>query len=60
MHQIKPYVFSLLEMITATATQHPLINYILIATNILVFIFLQDVGRDINFMFAYSSVPAEI
>src|SRR4028119_1477962 len=38
----------------------PIINYILIAINILVFIFLQDVGRDINFMFAYSSVPAEI
>ena len=38
----------------------PVVNYILIAINIVVFILLQDVGRDIHFMFAYSSVPAEI
>lgn len=38
----------------------PFVNYILIAINILVFIFLQDLGRDIHFMFSYSSVPAEI
>ena len=38
----------------------PIVNYILIAINIGVFIFLQDFGRDINFTFAYSTVPAEI
>jgi membrane associated rhomboid family serine protease len=38
----------------------PIVNYILIAINIIVFIFLQDMGRDINFTFAYSAVPAEI
>ena len=38
----------------------PYINYILIALNIIVFIFFQDMGRDIDFTFAYSTVPAEI
>ncbi len=38
----------------------PIVNYVLIAINILVFIFLQNMGRDIPFMFAYSAVPAEI
>jgi membrane associated rhomboid family serine protease len=38
----------------------PFINYILIAINILVFIFLQGLGRDLQFTFAYSTVPAEI
>jgi membrane associated rhomboid family serine protease len=38
----------------------PVVNYILIAINIIVFIFFQDMGRDINFTFAYSTVPGEI
>jgi membrane associated rhomboid family serine protease len=38
----------------------PIVNYLLIAINIIVFIFLQDMGRDINFTFAYAAVPAEI
>ena len=38
----------------------PYINYLLILTNILVFIFLQGLGSDIHFTFAYSTVPAEI
>lgn len=38
----------------------PIVNYILIIINILVFVFLQDLGRDINFTFAFSTIPAEI
>lgn len=38
----------------------PVVNYVLIALNIIVFIFLQDMGRNINFTFAYATVPAEI
>lgn len=38
----------------------PVVNYVLIIINILVFILLQEIGRDINFTFAYSTVPAEI
>ena len=41
-------------------TRTPYVNYCLILINLLVFIFLQDLGRDILFMFAYSVVPAEI
>jgi membrane associated rhomboid family serine protease len=38
----------------------PYINYILIIINILVFIFYQGLGNNINFTFAYATVPAEI
>lgn len=38
----------------------PFVNYLLIAINILVFIFFQGVGRDIFFTYAFSCVPAEI
>jgi membrane associated rhomboid family serine protease len=38
----------------------PYVNYILILINIIVFVFLQDMGRNIHFTFAYSTVPAEI
>ena len=38
----------------------PVINYFLIILNIFVFIFWQQFGNDINFTFAYSTVPAEI
>jgi membrane associated rhomboid family serine protease len=38
----------------------PFVNYTLIAINIIVFVFLQGMGNDLNFTFAYSTVPAEI
>lgn len=38
----------------------PFVNYLLIITNILVFIFLQGLGQNIDFTFAYATVPAEI
>jgi membrane associated rhomboid family serine protease len=38
----------------------PFINYLLIAINILVFIFWQDMGNNLDVMFAYATVPAEI
>lgn len=38
----------------------PIINYLLIAANVLVFIFLQGAGRDEAFTYAFSTVPAEI
>lgn len=38
----------------------PVINYLLIAANIFVFIYWQHWGQDINFTFAYAAVPGEI
>jgi len=38
----------------------PFLTYALIAVNILVFVFLQDLGADHRFTNAYSTVPAEI
>jgi len=38
----------------------PVVNYALIAINILVFIFLQGMGSNVLFTYAYSTVPAEI
>ncbi|HKP45270.1 MAG TPA: rhomboid family intramembrane serine protease [Pyrinomonadaceae bacterium] len=38
----------------------PIVNYILIALNILVFVFLQQLGTNDRFTYAYSTVPAEI
>jgi membrane associated rhomboid family serine protease len=38
----------------------PVVNYILIAVNILVFVFLQGVGSNDKFTYAFSTVPAEI
>lgn len=38
----------------------PIVNYVLIALNIFVFIYFEDWGRNINFMFGYATVPAEI
>ncbi|MEH6308290.1 rhomboid family intramembrane serine protease [Olivibacter sp. CPCC 100613] len=38
----------------------PFVNYLLIAINILVFVFLQGVGNNIYFTFAYATIPAEI
>ena len=38
----------------------PLVNYALIALNILVFVLLQGMGGNEKFTYAYSTVPAEI
>jgi membrane associated rhomboid family serine protease len=38
----------------------PLVNYVLIAINILVFVFLQGLGSNDKFTYAFSTVPAEI
>ena len=41
-------------------TRTPLVNYVLIAINILVFVFLQGLGTNERFTYAYSTVPEEI
>ncbi len=38
----------------------PIVTYVLIVINILVFVFLQGMGANENFTYAYSTVPAEI
>jgi len=38
----------------------PIVNYILIAVNVLVFVFLQGLGGNDKFTYAYSTVPGEI
>ncbi len=38
----------------------PIVNYLLIAVNILVFVFLQQLGTNEKFTYAFSTVPAEI
>lgn len=38
----------------------PFVNYLLIIANIVVFVFLQGLGNDLHFTFAYATVPAEI
>jgi membrane associated rhomboid family serine protease len=38
----------------------PFVNYALIATNILVFVFLQQLGTNEHFTYAFSTVPREI
>src|SRR5919199_1048906 len=38
----------------------PVVNYALIAINILVFVFLQGLGSNDRFTYAFSTVPAEI
>src|SRR5215218_75296 len=38
----------------------PVVNYLLIIVNILVFVFLQDMARNELFVYTYSTVPAEI
>src|SRR5436305_3983546 len=41
-------------------TTAPLVNYVLIAVNVLVFVFLQGLGGNDKFTYAYSTVPGEI
>lgn len=38
----------------------PIVNYLLIVTNILVFVFLQGLGTNEKFTYAFSTVPEEI
>ena len=38
----------------------PIINVTLIVVNILVFVFLQEMGNNLDFTYAFSTVPAEI
>ena len=44
----------------ADRTTTPIVNYILIAINILVFVFLQQLGGNDKFTYAFSTVPQEI
>jgi membrane associated rhomboid family serine protease len=41
-------------------TATPIVNYLLIAINILVFVFLQGLGSNDKFTYAFSTVPQEI
>ena len=41
-------------------TIQPIVNYILIAINVFVFVFLQGLGSNEKFTMAFSTVPAEI
>ena len=41
-------------------TTVPIVNYILIAINVLVFVFLQGLGTNDQFTYAFSTVPEEI
>src|SRR5215210_5716201 len=41
-------------------TTAPFVNYLFIAVNILVFVFLQGLGSNDKFTYAYSTVPQEI
>lgn len=41
-------------------TTAPIVNYILIAINVLVFVFLQGMGSNDQFTYAFSTVPEEI
>src|SRR5436190_8241294 len=41
-------------------TATPVVNYLLIAINIFVFVFLQGMGTNDRFTYAYSTVPQEI
>jgi membrane associated rhomboid family serine protease len=41
-------------------TTTPIVNYALIAINILVFVFLQQLGNNDKFTYAFSTVPQEI
>jgi membrane associated rhomboid family serine protease len=38
----------------------PVVNYTLIAINLLVFFFLQGLGQNYQFTYAFSTVPQEI
>jgi membrane associated rhomboid family serine protease len=41
-------------------TRTPYVNYVLIALNVIVFVFLQGMSGDSEFTYSYATVPAEI
>src|SRR6185295_17777484 len=41
-------------------TSTPVVNYLLILANVLVFVFFQGIGANERFTYAFSTVPAEI
>lgn len=41
-------------------TSFPVVNVVLIASNVLVFVVLQGMGTNVQFTYAFSTVPAEI
>ena len=41
-------------------TTTPIVNYLLIAINVLVFVFFQGLGSNEKFTYAFSTVPEEI
>ena len=41
-------------------TTVPYVNYVLIILNIIVFVVFQQLGQDVNFTYAFSTVPQEI
>jgi membrane associated rhomboid family serine protease len=52
-------IFPIADDNTGRATT-PIVNYLLIAINILVFVFLQGLGSNEKFTYAFSTVPLEI
>jgi membrane associated rhomboid family serine protease len=52
-------VFPLYDDNTDRSTT-PIVNYVLIAINVLVFVFLQQLGTNERFTYAFSTVPQEI
>jgi rhomboid family protein len=52
-------IFPISDDNTGRATT-PVVNYVLIAINIFVFVFLQGLGSNEKFTYAYSTVPLEI
>ncbi|MGH9880408.1 MAG: rhomboid family intramembrane serine protease [Pyrinomonadaceae bacterium] len=52
-------IFPIYDDNTGRATT-PVVNYVLIAINVLVFVFLQQLGANERFTYAYSTVPEEI
>jgi len=42
------------------STRRPLVNLLLVAANVLVFVFLQGLGGNLRFTYAFSAVPQEI
>ena len=45
---------------TPTSAGRPIVNYVLIALNVLVFVVFQGAGENDKFTYAFSTVPAEI
>src|SRR5262249_35508909 len=59
LHGEAPMVFPIADDNTDRATT-PFVNYVLLAANIFVFVFLQKLGEDDKFTYTYATVPEEI